>query len=451
MCFDKNFLWGAASAAHQIEGAYLDDGKGYGIWDAMTQEPGHVIHGENGNVACDHYHRYREDIALMKQMGLKSYRFSVSWPRVLPNGIGKVNEAGISFYQGLVQELLEAGIEPILTLYHWNLPMELYRKGGWKNPESSEWFLEYTRVILNALGEKVNYWITFNEPQLFVGAGMEGGVHAPFEKNESETIMEVTRNVLLAHGKAVQAIREHCGNKAKISIAPATSTVIPKDESSEEIEAARAQTFKVEKELFPAALAWWADPIYLGHFPEGIDKCLQEKLPHFSEEEWKLISQPLDFFGFNVYQGGGDAFSPVAYAYGRYEYQGSPKTAMGWSITPDAMYWCCRFFYERYNKPLMITENGIACLDVVSLDGKVHDPERIDYIHRYLICLKRAVNEKIPVMGYQYWSVMDNYEWTEGYDKRFGLIYIDYRNQERVIKDSAEWYAEVIKTNGKNI
>lgn len=449
--FSEKFLWGAASAAHQIEGAYNEDGKGLGIWDALTQEPGHIAHGENGNVACDHYHHYKEDIALMKEIGLKSYRFSISWPRVLPEGTGKVNACGLNFYKNLVNELTEAGIEPMVTLYHWNLPMAVYEKGGWTTPEIVRWFEEYVEAIVRELQGKVKYWITFNEPQLFVGAGLLGGFHAPFEKNDESTVMEITRNVLLSHGTAVKVIRKYCGADAKIGMAPTGEVVIPKDLTEEGIEEARKKSFLINKFFFAGANTWWADPIFKGDFPAEAKEMFGEMLPKFSEEEWKLISQPLDFYGFNIYQAGGNPFPPEQFAYDRYSYQGSPRTAADWNVTPDVLYWCCRFFYERYGKPLLITENGMAGYDWVSLDKKVHDPLRIDFMHRYLLSLKKAMEEGFPVLGYQYWSVMDNYEWTEGYDKRFGLIYIDYRTQERTLKDSAYWYRDVIRNNGENL
>ncbi len=451
MSFSKDFLWGAASAAHQIEGAFDEDGKGMGIWDTLTREPGHIAHGENGDVACDHYHHYKEDVAMMKEIGLKSYRFSISWPRVLPQGTGEVNQAGLDFYRKLIEELLAAGIEPMITLYHWNLPTALYEKGGWKNPESPLWFEAYVDVVTKAFGEKVNYWMTFNEPQLFVGAGLAGGVHAPFERNEEAVIMEITRNVLLAHGRAVRKIRENCRADVKVGFAPTGECVIPKDLSEESIEEARKASFAISPFMFPGANTWWANPIFKGEFPEEAKQLFGDRLPVFDAEEWALISQPLDFYGFNIYQAGGNPFPPNEYGYDRYSYQGSPKTAMGWNITPDIMYWCCRFFYERYQKPLLITENGMACNDFVSLDEKVHDPARIDFIHRYLLSLKKAAEEGIPVLGYCYWSIMDNYEWAEGYDRRFGLIYVDYRTQKRTLKDSAYWYRLVIAENGEKL
>lgn len=449
--FSNDFLWGAASAAHQIEGAYNEDGKGLGIWDAMTQEPGHIAHGETGNIACDHYHRYKEDVSIMKSIGLKSYRFSISWPRVLPEGTGKINEAGLTFYENLVSELLDAGIEPMITLYHWNLPMALYEKGGWKNPDSPLWFEEYVGVITKTFKGKVKYWITLNEPQVFVGGGLAGGVHAPFEQNSSKSIMDITKHLLLAHGRAVQMIHKNCGSDVKIGFAPTGECVIPKDLSSESIEEARKLSFSINPMMFPGSNTWWADPIFKGSFPEEAKRIFGNQLPDITSEEWQLISQPLDFYGFNIYQAGGNPFPPNEFGYDRYSYQGSPRTAMDWNITPDVMYWCCKFFYERYEKPILITENGMSCFDFVSLDGKVHDPARIDFMHRYLLSLRKAVEEDIPVIGYQYWSIMDNYEWAAGYDKRFGLVYVDYRTQERTLKDSAYWYKELILSNGKNL
>lgn len=448
MSFSKNFLWGAASAAHQIEGAYLEDGKGAGIWDTLTQEPGHVAYGENGNTACDHYHHYKEDIALMKEIGLKSYRFSISWPRVLPEGTGKVNPAGLDFYKNLVEELLDAGIEPMITLYHWNLPTALYEKGGWKNPEIIEWFAEYAELIAKTFKGKVKYWMTINEPQCFAGVGMMIGVHAPFEHNDLPEMMQVSRNILLAHGRAVQVIREICPDNVQIGYAPAADVVVPPDESEQEIEKARQMTFGSSVMGFAFSNVWWSDPMFLGKFSDEDQKNFGDKLPQFSEEEWKIVSQPLDFYGFNVYQAGGNPMPPNPNSYDRYSYQGSPRTSMEWNITPNVLYWACRFFYERYRKPVMVTENGMASYDFLSLDGKVHDPGRQDFIARYLLSLKRAVDEGYPVLGYQYWSIMDNYEWVNGYDKRFGLIYVDYLTQNRTLKDSAYWYRKVIQSNG---
>lgn len=444
--FCKDFLWGAASAAHQIEGAYLEDGKGMGIWDTFEQETGYIIRNENGNVACDHYHRYREDVAIMKELGLKSYRFSVSWPRVMPEGYGTVNEKGLQFYIDLVNELTEAGIEPMVTLFHWNLPTAIYELGGWENPQVVDWFKQYTDVVTTALGKKVKYWMTFNEPQLFIGAGLNAGVFAPFEKKSTEALMRISKNVYLAHGKAVRIIRKNCQNSI-VGMAPTGEIVIPRDMNAESIERARKLSFSMKKESFTSSITWWSDPVFFGKIPEDAQAIFGECLPVLTEEEWEIVTEPLDFYGFNIYQGLEDLDSTEEY--GPYAYPGSPKTSMDWNVTPEVLYWSCRFLYERYGKPIMITENGMSSFDWVSLDGKVHDPNRIDFLHRYLRSIKDAVSVGIPVLGYQYWSIMDNFEWINGYDKRFGLVYVDYRTQKRTIKDSACWYRDVIATNGE--
>ena len=417
-----------------------------GIWDTFGQETGYIIRNENGNVACDHYHRYREDVAIMKELGLKSYRFSVSWPRVMPEGYGTVNEKGLQFYIDLVNELTEAGIEPMVTLFHWNLPTAIYELGGWENPQVVDWFEQYTDVVTTALGKKVKYWMTFNEPQLFIGAGLNAGVFAPFEKKSTEALMRISKNVYLAHGKAVRIIRKNCQNSI-VGMAPTGEIVIPRDMNAESIERARKLSFSMKKESFTSSITWWSDPVFFGKIPEDAQAIFGECLPVLTEEEWEIVTEPLDFYGFNIYQGLEDLDSTEEY--GPYAYPGSPKTSMDWNVTPEVLYWSCRFLYERYGKPIMITENGMSSFDWVSLDGKVHDPNRIDFLHRYLRSIKDAVSEGIPVLGYQYWSIMDNFEWINGYDKRFGLVYVDYRTQKRTIKDSACWYRDVIATNGE--
>jgi len=282
-----------------------------------------------------------------------------------------------------------------------------------------------------------------------VGGGLSAGFHAPFEQNDLPEMMNITRNVLLAHGKAVSVIRKNCGSDTKIGYAPTAEVVLPAKEDKEVIDEARRLSFGTDSRMFLFENAWWSDPIFTGAFSEEANELLGDQLPKFTEEEWNSISQPLDFYGYNIYQAGVNPIPANQWGYDRYSSQGSPRTAMDWNITPEIMYWSCKFFYERYKKPLLITENGMACYDFESLDGKVHDPARIDFMHRYLLSLERAITEGIPVLGYCYWSVMDNYEWTGGYDKRFGLIYIDYKNQRRIMKDSALWYRTVIATKGK--
>lgn len=433
--FSKDFLWGAASAAAQVEGAYNEDGKGLSIWDCAEEKK--LKRSDNCHIACDHYHRYKEDVALMKQIGLKSYRFSVSWPRIIPEK-GKVNAKGIEFYHNLVKELRLAGIEPLCTLYHWDLPMWVYKEGGWKNPKVIEWFAEYVKIVVEALSEEVHYWMTFNEPQMFIGQGYVTGIHAPFKKS-IPSIFKLSKNVLLAHGNAVQIIRQYAKTQSKIGVALAASAFIPKGDSCEAVQWAYENTFSEKPAMF--GNAWWTEPMLAGRAPAMLQRTLKEK-------DLRQIAQPLDFVGLNVYQ----PFNyDCAWAEGEKSTPGMPRNTIGWPIAGDTLYWTARFVYEKYQLPILITENGMANTDFPMLDGKVHDPQRIDFIRRYLAGLKKAVQEGIPVIGYQHWSIMDNYEWAEGYDPRFGLIYVDYATQERILKDSAYFYAEIIRTNGENI
>lgn len=436
MGFSKDFLWGAATAAYQVEGGYLDDGKGPGIWDALSD--GHVVHGDNGNVSTDHYHRYKEDVALMEEIGLKAYRFSISWPRVIPEE-GKVNEKGLAFYSDLVDELLAVGIVPMVTLFHWNLPMWAHEKGGWTWDGISDAFADYVKIVVDALSDRVQYWMTINEPQCFIGAGYLGGVHAPFLQ-VIDKVPELTKNTLYAHGKAVSAIRAHAKKSPLIGFAPTGSYFTPEADTPEEIEKARCATYE---ETMPFGCSWWMDPVLLGTIPQGLQGIL-------TEEDMKIIYQPLDFCGFNLYNSN-NYNDPYDGSQNPKIYSGMPRTAMGWPITPEALYWIPRFHYERYHLPILITENGMANIDFVMSDGKVHDPQRIDYMRRYIKEVKRAVDDGIPVIGYLYWSLLDNFEWAEGYDKRFGLIYVDYQTLKRTLKDSARFYAEIIRANGENL
>lgn len=433
MAFPKDFLWGAASAACQVEGAWNVDGKSPSIWDALY--PGHTKRNENPSVAVDHYHHFREDVALMKRIGLKSYRFSISWPRVIPEE-GMINPKGLAFYSELVDELIANGIEPLVTLFHWDLPMWVYEKGGWLSEEIADLFADYTAVVVDALSDRVRYWMTVNEPQCFIALGYLIGMHAPFRK-EPENMPALMRNYMLAHGKSLSVIRRRAKKTPIVGMAPVGSGYVPLDDSPGEIERARRLTYEG-----PMGLSVWLDPILLGTVPQSLEGVL-------SREDLAIIHQPLDFFGFNIYnaQNYEDRNADKGYPF----YPGMPRTSMGWAVTPECLYWMPKFHYERYGLPLLVTENGAANQDWVSLDGKVHDPQRIDYIRRYLRKLKRAIDEGIPVLGYQYWSIMDNFEWSEGYDKRFGLIYVDYRTQERTLKDSALDYAAIIADNGASL
>ena len=442
MSFRKDFMWGAASAAYQVEGAFDADGKGMSVWDEYCHDDGRIKFNENGDVSCDHYHRYKDDIALMKKIGLKCYRFSVSWTRIIPDGDGKINEKGLDFYSDLVDELIKNDIEPLVTLFHWDYPAALHKKGGWLNDESPEWFVNYAKQVVNRLSDRVKYWITINEPQIFVGNGYQKGVFAPYYCLGNKDLIHISHNILLAHGKTVKMIRETAKIKPMISFSPTGPCFIPKDNNPQTIEEAREKSFSIEKgEGFIYSNRWWSDPVFFGKYPDKAYELFEGIMPDIKDGDMELISQPLDFYGVNLYQNHLDI--DINYK------QGAAKTQLGWYVSPDLMYWAPKFLYERYGLPVMITENGLACHDWICLDGKVHDPNRIDFIARYLKSLKRAAEDGTEIMGYMYWSVMDNLEWAEGYDPRFGLIYVDYQTLERRIKDSGFWYGKVIESNGE--
>lgn len=449
MAFQKNFAWGAATSAYQIEGAVSKDGKGQHIWDVYTKEPNRIFEGHTGETACDHYHRYREDIKLMKEMGLKAYRFSVDWSRVLPEGTGRVNEQGVAFYNALIDELLANGIEPYLTLYHWELPYELYKRGGWLNPQIVEWFGEYAKLVAQRFSDRVTHFFTLNEPQCFVGLGFLRGEHAPGLKAPLRDTFEIAHNALKAHGRAVQMLRQYGRQKLQIGYAPTAGICYPETDKPEDVEAARQALFSLPQDTgnWTWNVTWFSDPVFFGHYPEEGLKRYEPYLPRITDDDMKLISEPIDIYGQNIYNGRCFRMGADQKPEEVKRYDGFPKTAIDWPVTPEVLYWGPKFLYERYKTPLYITENGLSCHDVVSLDGKVHDPNRIDFLARYLGALSRAADE-IDLRGYFQWSLMDNFEWAKGYSERFGLIYVDYRTQERIMKDSAYWYRDVIQSNG---
>jgi len=446
MAFPKNFAWGAAAASYQIEGASHEDGKGDSVWDMFVRKKGTIFRGHTGDVACDHYHRYPEDVALWQQLGLKAYRLSLSWPRLLPSGTGQVNEKGVAFYDRLIDTLLGAGITPWLTCFHWDFPLDLYHRGGWQNRDSADWFAEYAGVLADRFSDRVSNIMTFNEPQCFVLLGLDTAVQAPGDKLREEEVVRAQHHVLLAHGKAVQALRARAKQPLNIGYAPVGIVSIPATDDPKDLAAADARM------ATPEASRWdnvsWYDPVFLGKYPERAG--LLSKLPKGFELDLPTIAQPIDFCGTNIYFG-----TPVrAGANGKPEVvpepPGSPITAFNWPITPSALFHGPRFFYERYKKPIVITENGLSCRDWVSVDGAVHDPGRIDFMTRYLRELHRAIQSGVRVDGYFHWSIMDNFEWAEGYKERFGLIHVDYQTQKRTPKDSALWYAKVIASDGEH-
>ena len=449
MGFAKDFVWGAATSSYQIEGTGRDSGKGQNIWDVFTKEPGRVYEGHTGDIACDHYHRFREDVAYMKELGLKGYRFSIDWSRVLPEGTGKVNEKGIDFYNALIDELLEQGIEPYITLYHWELPYEIYKRGGWMNPEIVEWFGQYARLVAERFSDRVKYFFTLNEPQCFVGLGFLQGCHAPGVKAPLRDTFEMAHNALKAHGRAVQMLRAYGKQNVQIGYAPTSGMCYPEKETPKDIEAARKALFALPDDLsnWTWNVSWWSDPVILGKYPEEGMKKYEKYLPVITDEDMKLISQPIDFYGQNIYNGRCIRMGTDGRPEEVRRPAGFPKTATNWPVTPEALYWGPKFLYERYRKPIYITENGMACHDTVSQDGKVHDPNRIDFLARYLKNLKR-VAEEIDIRGYFQWSLMDNFECDKGYAERFGIIYVDFETQERIWKDSAYWYRDLIRRNG---
>ena len=452
MGFPKKFVWGVATSAYQIEGAVREDGKGPHIWDVFSAMPGYVLGNQTGAVACDHYHRFRSDVAEMGRLGIGAYRFSVDWSRVMPTGRGPVNQRGLDFYDALTDALLEAGIEPYVTLFHWELPYALYEQGGWMNPDIVEWFGDYAAAVAGRLGDRVGHFITLNEPQCFVGEAFSTGNHIPRLRLSPRETLTMAHHALMAHGRAVQRVRASAGRPVELGYAPTGTMCYPASESQADIEAARQQLFSLpEPEQWAWNVAWWSDPVLLGRYPEEGLRKYEAYLPRITQEDLALISQPIDFYGQNIYNGKCIAMGEDGLPREVPRQPGFPATANGWPVTPECLRWGPRFLYERYGLPIYITENGLAGQDVVSLDGAVHDPARIDFLRRYLRELRRAVEDGADIRGYFHWSLMDNFEWCRGYAYRFGLLYVDYATQQRIWKDSAHWYRDMIASNGETL
>jgi len=437
MGFTNDFVWGCASASFQIEGGA--DERGDTVWDMFCRRDGAVAFGQDGKYACDHYHRVKEDVKIMRDMGLKAYRFSVSWARILPDGTGKINRKGIDFYNTLIDELIANGITPYMTIFHWDYPTALYRKGGWLNPDSPKWFEEYTKVLMDNFSDRVTNFITLNETLCFIGLGYGTGVHAPGLKLSEEEVLLAGHNALKAHGLSVRTIRRYAKKTPNIGYAPVGEVKIPSSNAKEDIEAAYNEMFRPYDPHYWGNMMW-VDPVMTGKYHDEICDAFKKYGIEITDGDMKLISEPIDFLGMNIYVG--SKIPPVS------PKAGFDQTAIGWEMSPEALYWGPKFYYKRYKKPIYITENGLANVDIVSGDGKVHDPQRIEFTRRYLANLKKAVDEGVDVKGYFHWSIMDNFEWAEGYQKRFGLVYVDYETFERIPKDSSYWYADVIKNNG---
>jgi beta-glucosidase len=450
MGFRDDFAWGGTSASYQIEGAAYEDGKGLSVWDMFCRQEGRILDGCNGDVACDHYHLYQKDVDIMREMGYNAYRFSISWPRVIPDGFGAVNEKGLDFYDRLLDSLLEADITPYATLFHWDYPYALFRRGGWMNPDSPKWFAEYVSVLAGRLGDRMKNIMTFNEPQCFIGISYDSTSHAPGIHFPIWDTLLMAHNALLGHGLAVQVLRAAVPG-AKLGWAPTCSAHYPQTDSPEDIEAARRAFFDIQSDRCFWSVSLWNDPVFLGEYPAKLYELYGGHMPRIKPDDMKLISQPLDFLGQNIYNG------QAIRSDGRGGYEivprkpGYPFTGAKWPVTPESLYWGPKFLAERYKKPIYITENGISCPDVVSLDGRVHDPDRIDFLHRYLLELRRAAEDGVDIRGYFYWCVTDNFEWAKGFTERFGMAYCDFETQERILKDSALWYRDTILANGNNL
>lgn len=464
--FPDGFLFGAATAAYQIEGAAFEDGRTASIWDAFSRVPGAVVNGDNGDVACDHYHRWREDVALMKELGLQTYRFSTSWSRVRPDG-GPVNAQGVDFYSRLVDELLSAGIVPWLTLHHWDMPQALEEQGGWTSRDTAERFADYALSVHDALGDRVQHWTTMNEPWCSSFLSYTAGVHAPGRTSIRDGLL-ASHHLLLAHGTAVRALRERDAT-LEAGITLNLTVADPADEKdSLDLDAARRIDGQFNR--------WFLDPLFLGEYPSDIVRDIRDVDPA-AVSDWQdavhdgdlqIISAPLDALGINYYHGELLSGHPQSGAEGNphetdgqqrptaspfpshdgihWVERGLPRTGMGWEVQPEGLTRLLQRVAADYagSVPLYVTENGVAYDDVVSEDGEVADADRTAFLREHVSATLDAIESGVDVRGYFYWSLLDNFEWAWGYAKRFGIVRVDYETQERTIKQSGREYARII-------
>lgn len=434
--FPVNFLWGAATASYQIEGAVNEDGRGESIWDRFSAMPGKVRNGETGAVACDHYHRYTDDIGLMRELGLGAYRFSIAWPRILPEGMGRIEPRGLDFYDRLVDRLLEAGIIPFATLYHWDLPQVLEDRGGWPSRDTVDAYIEYVAVVTRHLGDRVKNWITHNEPQVQAWAGYGSGEHAPGRTSRRDAIASI-HHLLLSHGRAVPVIRRESPG-SQVGITLNLSPVYAASSSVEDEEAARTADGSQNR--------WFLDPIFRGSYPGDVAQGrYRDLLPRIDPDDMAAIATPIDFLGINNYSRTVVRHDPSSIHPRSVHPDDSHYTAMGWDVYPPSFHDLLVRVHRDYAPPrIYITENGAAYEDLRDHLGAVNDPERRQYIHDYLAAERAAIEEGVPVAGHFVWSLLDNFEWHQGYVKRFGLVYIDYPTLERVPKASYYWYRDFI-------
>jgi len=437
--FPRDFIWGAATAAYQIEGAWNDGGKSESIWDRFCHTPGKIDNGNSGDVACDHYHHWQEDIDLMKEIGLPAYRFSISWPRVLKDGLGPLNPAGMDFYNRLVDTLLEAGIQPWVTLYHWDLPQRLEDEGGWPARSIVEAFCDYADAVTRLLGDRVKNWITLNEPFVSAFIGYEEGRHAPGRRDRNAALA-ATHHLLLAHGQALPVIHANSPG-ARAGVTLNLTCMEPASPSLADCQAAWRMDGRINR--------WFLDPLAGRGYPADMLAFYHSKAEWLQPGDLEQIAAPVDFLGINYYfRQVIRAAIPEAENLPRTVFPSGEVTEMGWEVYPEGLYNLLGRLHFEYNFPaIFITENGAAFKDQISADGRVDDPQRISYLRRHLQQVHRAIACGAPVRGYFVWSLLDNFEWTHGYSKRFGLIYVDYASQRRILKSSARWFAQVIREN----
>jgi len=439
LSFPRGFLIGTASAAYQIEGAVAEDGRGPSIWDTYSHKPGAIEDGANGDTACDHYHRWREDIELMKTLGVNAYRFSISWSRVLPKGRGKVNSKGLKFYSDLVDELLEVGITPFVTLNHFDLPQALQDEGGgWLRRGIVEDFDEFTNVISMELGDRVKHWVTFNEPWELAWQGYVTGEDAPGLRLGNEAALKATHYVYLSHGAAIQTLRDNVKG-GQLGIVLHLNNVEPSSDRKEDVDAARRWELCQNR--------WYLDPIYREGYPEEMVKLYGRDSPMVLAGDMEQIHQHIDFLGVNNYRrsvvAAGTDLSPVNMR--RINPPGE-YTDMGWEVHPEGLYKILKWVAANYPIPrIYVTENGAAFQDTLTPDGRVYDDKRVAYLRENINYAYKAMKEGVPLKGYFAWSTMDNFEWAYGYSKRFGVIYVDYKTQKRTVKDSGYFLGEVAK------
>jgi len=441
--FPKDFTWGAATASYQIEGAIKEGGRGTSVWDTFCDLPGKVLNNDSGEIACDHYHRWKEDIEIMKSLGLKSYRFSIAWPRIFPKGDGEVNQEGVDFYNQLIDALIEAGIEPAVTLFHWDLPQTLQDQfGGWKSKEVSRIFGEYAAFCGKTFGDRVKTWYTINEIMCFTILAHDLDWHAPGGKTDSKTTNQTIHNALLGHGLAMKALRE-CGQKdLKVGIVENLSTPWPVFNTKENIEATQKCFYDHNQYVL--------FPLMTGKYDKEAYSKARGDLPEYTQEEMDLIGAPLDFIGYNIYHGNSIRAAENEKGYQVIEMpKFYPRTDMGWGVSPKAIYWAImntKHFFKDI--PVYIVENGMAAHDKEEENGEVLDLDRTEFLRAHIEMCGKAIQDGGNLKGYYAWSLMDNFEWAYGYTKRFGLVRVNYRTHERTIKLSGEFYRDVIKNNG---